>query len=79
VAAIVDGVHRVAARDERLGELLVPAAVLPDPVHDQDDRLRLARLPHVVVDRHALGVDEGVIGAGGGDLGHGDIFAPVQH
>src|SRR5690606_19500544 len=64
VAAVVVRVDGVAGRGERPAEALVARRVLPDTVQQLHGRPRGGPPPHVVVGRHAVRVDEGVMGSG---------------
>src|SRR5690606_23951875 len=56
VPAVIVGVDRIPGVDQFLGQPLVSRRVLTESVGDLDYRARLARLPHVIVDCHAMGV-----------------------
>jgi hypothetical protein len=74
VPAVVVGRDRDADGVEVPGQADVPQRVLADAVRDVHDGARPLRLPHVVVEGHALGVHDGaVVGSSGGALlvGHG--------
>ena len=70
VSAVVVRVHEVAVGDELLDQRLIPRGVLAEAVHDLGDRPGGGRTPDVVVDRHAVVVDEAVLLAGHRGSGH---------
>lgn len=72
VAAVVVRVDAVAGLSEGLCDVVVAQGVVAEPVGQLHNGLRLGRLPHVVVNGHAVGVDVRVVGSlNGGSLRHG--------
>jgi hypothetical protein len=61
VAAVVEGMDGVVARNECAHHIRIPPAVLPDAVHNGDDRAQTAiRMPRLAVEGQPVSAPEGV-------------------